>query len=172
MEIGLQLKVSSDRLVKPGIQHVTPDLQCECFIYYNTAASFCIAKITFWTVLFDRLSENNNNLLKLKSRLMHMDVLILYRYCLISVELRSWSGYGDLFTRLDKYRIFFHTSNCKSVLSPYVYRARIIHPSQQYFSHVGMSLPVLNQFYGEDKVSCSRTQHSACGESRASNPSI
>ena len=35
-----------------------------------------------------------------------------YRYCSISVELRRWSGDGALFTRLDKYRVFFHTSNC------------------------------------------------------------
>ena len=38
--------------------------------------------------------------------------LRLYRYCSISVELRSWSGDGALFTQLDKYRVFFHTSNC------------------------------------------------------------
>ena len=37
---------------------------------------------------------------------------ISYRYCSISVELRSWSGDGALFTQLDKYRVFFHTSNC------------------------------------------------------------
>ena len=49
-----------------------------------------------------------------------------YRYCSISVELRSWSGNGGLFNRLDEYRIFFHTSNCKSVSSLYAYRARII----------------------------------------------
>ena len=35
-----------------------------------------------------------------------------YRYCSISVELRRWSGDGALFTRLDKYRVFFHISNC------------------------------------------------------------
>ena len=38
--------------------------------------------------------------------------LCIYRYCSISVELRRWSGDGALFTRLDKYRVFFHTSNC------------------------------------------------------------
>ena len=37
--------------------------------------------------------------------------LCIYRYCSISVELRRWSGDGALFTRLDKYRVFFHTSN-------------------------------------------------------------
>ena len=36
----------------------------------------------------------------------------MYRYCSISVELRRWSGDDALFTRLDKYRVFFHTSNC------------------------------------------------------------
>ena len=36
----------------------------------------------------------------------------VYRYCSINVELRRWSGDGALFTRLDKYRVFFHTSNC------------------------------------------------------------
>ena len=36
----------------------------------------------------------------------------IYRYCSISVELRRWSGDGALFTRLDKYRVFFHISNC------------------------------------------------------------
>ena len=37
--------------------------------------------------------------------------------CSIRVELRSWSGYGALFTRLDKCRFFFHTPNCKPVSS-------------------------------------------------------
>ena len=47
-----------------------------------------------------------------------------YSYRLISVEIRSWSGYyGGLFTRLDKYRVFFHTPNCKSVSSLYSYQA-------------------------------------------------
>ena len=39
-----------------------------------------------------------------------------------------------------------------------------LRPSQQFFSHVGMGLPGLNQYEGEDKVSCSRTQRSASGE--------
>ena len=40
-------------------------------------------------------------------------------------------------------------------------------PSQQFFSHVGMfsCLPGLNQYKAEDKVSSSRTQHSASVES-------
>ena len=38
METGKQLKVSSDRLVKPEIEHVTPRLQGDEFINYTTAA--------------------------------------------------------------------------------------------------------------------------------------
>ena len=38
METGPQLKVSSDRLVKPGIKPATPGLQGKRFIYYTTAA--------------------------------------------------------------------------------------------------------------------------------------
>ena len=38
METGTQLKVSSDRLVKPGIEPGTPGLQCRRFIHYSTAA--------------------------------------------------------------------------------------------------------------------------------------
>ena len=47
-------------------------------------------------------------------------------------------------------------------------------PSLQFFSHVGMGLPGLNQYKAADKVSCSRTQHSdsAGGEARPSKPSI
>ena len=41
----------------------------------------------------------------------------------MSVELLGWSGYGALFIRLDKYRVFFHTSNCQSASSLYAYRA-------------------------------------------------
>ena len=54
--------------------------------------------------------------------------LIGYRnsICSIRVKLCSWSHYGTLFTWLDKYRVFFHTSNCKSVSSHYSYRARTI----------------------------------------------
>ena len=42
-----------------------------------------------------------------------------------------------------------------------------LHRSQQSFSHVGMisCLPGLNQYEAEDKVCCTRTQHSASGES-------
>ena len=38
METGQQLKVSSDRLVKPGIEPATPGLQGKRFIHYTTAA--------------------------------------------------------------------------------------------------------------------------------------
>ena len=37
METGPQLKVTSDRLVKPGIEPVTPGLQGKRFIHYTTA---------------------------------------------------------------------------------------------------------------------------------------
>ena len=38
MEKGPEFKVSSDRLVKPGIEPATPDLQGKRFIHYTTAA--------------------------------------------------------------------------------------------------------------------------------------
>ena len=38
METGPGLKVSSDRLLKPGIEPATPDLQGKRFIHYATAA--------------------------------------------------------------------------------------------------------------------------------------
>ena len=38
METGLRLKVSSDRLVKPGTEPETPGLQGNWFIHYTTAA--------------------------------------------------------------------------------------------------------------------------------------
>ena len=38
METGPRLKVSSDRLVKPGIEPATPGLQDKRFIHYTTAA--------------------------------------------------------------------------------------------------------------------------------------
>ena len=37
METGPWLKVSSDRLVKPGIEPATPGLQGKQFIHYTTA---------------------------------------------------------------------------------------------------------------------------------------
>ena len=46
---------------------------------------------------------------------------IQYSLCSIRVQLRSWCRYGTLFTWLDKYRVFFHTSNRKYVSSPYSY---------------------------------------------------
>ena len=41
MEMGTHLKSSSDRLVKPGIKPVTPDLQGKWCIRYTTVAPFC-----------------------------------------------------------------------------------------------------------------------------------
>ena len=38
METGPLLKVSSDRLVKPGIEPATPGLQGKWFIHHTTAA--------------------------------------------------------------------------------------------------------------------------------------
>ena len=38
METGPRLKVSSDRLVKPGIEPATPGLQGKRFIHYTIAA--------------------------------------------------------------------------------------------------------------------------------------
>ena len=35
-----------------------------------------------------------------------------------------------------------------------------LHPSEQFFSHVGLGLPGLNQYKAADKVFCSLTQHS------------
>ena len=42
MERGPQLKVSSDRLLKPGIEPATPGLQGKQFIHYTTAAPVCV----------------------------------------------------------------------------------------------------------------------------------
>ena len=39
METGPQLKVSSDRLVEPGIEPAIPGLQGKRFIHYTTAAA-------------------------------------------------------------------------------------------------------------------------------------
>ena len=38
METGPQLKISYDRLVKPGIEPATPGLQGKLFYHYTTAA--------------------------------------------------------------------------------------------------------------------------------------
>ena len=38
METGSRLKVSSDRLVKPGIEPATPGFQGKRFVHYTTAA--------------------------------------------------------------------------------------------------------------------------------------
>ena len=39
------LKVSPDRLVKPGIEHATPGLQGKRVIYYTMGALSCHARI-------------------------------------------------------------------------------------------------------------------------------
>ena len=41
-----------------------------------------------------------------------------YSLYTIRAELSDWSGYGTLFTKLENFRFFFHSSNCKSVSSP------------------------------------------------------
>ena len=49
METGQRLKVSSDRLVKPGIEPATPGLQGKWFIHYTTATpnvcKLCACKV-------------------------------------------------------------------------------------------------------------------------------
>ena len=45
METGPRLKVSSDRLVKPGIEPATPGLQGKRFIHYTTAAPRALSHI-------------------------------------------------------------------------------------------------------------------------------
>ena len=49
---GPQLKVSSDRLVKPGIEPATPGLQGKRFIHYTTAAPVKV-------IYMDELSKLN-----------------------------------------------------------------------------------------------------------------
>ena len=51
METGPQLKASSDRLVKPGIEHATPGLQGKRFVYplhhgasYKIVLQICMGK--------------------------------------------------------------------------------------------------------------------------------
>ena len=47
-----------------------------------------------------------------------------------------------------------------------------LHPSQQYFSHILIDLPGLNQYKAEDKVSCLRTEGSTVNEVQTRNTSI
>ena len=58
METGPQLKVSSDRLVKPGIEPATPGLQGKQFIHYTTAAS--ISWISEWIMILANLNLNHH----------------------------------------------------------------------------------------------------------------
>ena len=63
METGPWLKVSSDRLVKPGIEPGTPGLQGKLFIHYTTAAPnvylymyvivLCVRLIIYIVTLFN-----------------------------------------------------------------------------------------------------------------------
>ena len=48
--MGPRFKVSSDRLVKPGIEPATPDLQGKRFIHYTIAA----AHATKWLFIYRR----------------------------------------------------------------------------------------------------------------------
>ena len=43
--MGPQLKVSSDRMVKPGIEPVIPGLQGEWFIHYSIVAPSVVCKV-------------------------------------------------------------------------------------------------------------------------------
>ena len=55
MEMGPQLKVSSHRLVKPGINIAIPGLQGEQFIHYDKAAfQACVDAVMF------KLSQQNH----------------------------------------------------------------------------------------------------------------
>ena len=59
----------------------------------------------------------------------------------------------------------------EKVIINYSLRVNTLCPNQSFFSHVGM-FPGLNQDKAEDKVPCSRIQHSASGEARTSDPLI
>ena len=48
-------------------------------------------------------------------------------------------------------------------------RVDTLHPSQEFFSHVGM-FPGLNQYQIEHKMSCTRTQHGASRETQPNDP--
>ena len=54
METGPRLKVSSDRLVKPGIEPATPGLQGKRFIHYTTAAPTTITLPIFFDGIIKR----------------------------------------------------------------------------------------------------------------------
>ena len=57
--MGPQLRVSSDRLVKPGIEPATPGLQGKQFIHYTTAAS--ISSISEWIMILANLNLNHHS---------------------------------------------------------------------------------------------------------------
>ena len=64
METGPRLKVSSDRLEKPGIEPATPGLQGKGLIHYTTAAPLHTVRQTFGTIYFilyeklEKVAEN------------------------------------------------------------------------------------------------------------------
>ena len=72
--MGPWLKVSSDRLVKPGIKPATPGLQGKRFIHYTTAApaeaGLGLLHVTVWKwtrFLFSLFSYGEKHLITTKS---------------------------------------------------------------------------------------------------------
>ena len=63
METGPWLKVSSDRLVKEGIEPVTPGLQGQRFIHYTTAAPI-LNGLTL-SMIFPQVKRKKNFKLKI-----------------------------------------------------------------------------------------------------------
>ena len=63
--------------------------------------------------------------MRIKTVLYHINVECV-ESLLDKSRVLSWSDYGTVYTRLDKNSFFLHTSNCKSVSSPYSYRARTL----------------------------------------------
>ena len=64
METGPRLKVSSDRLVKPGITPATPGLQGKRFIHLTTAApNVWLGELTYKTDVKHQTKLNKNILL-------------------------------------------------------------------------------------------------------------
>ena len=60
--MGSQLKVSSDRLVKPGIKPATPGLKGKRFIHYTTSAPSTLVNLTSnFFVLCTNVKDNVYN---------------------------------------------------------------------------------------------------------------
>ena len=57
-------------------------------------------------------------------------IVLTVKICFVTRLLSSTdsrgTNFGALFTSLDKYRFFCHTPNCKSVSSPFAFRARTL----------------------------------------------